>query len=148
MRVIWSVRSSDGLRGADIVAEDAVNDLKDKPMRGTLQGLGKLGAISTFLFAKDNLANTWVLANSDVEAIDDAVTAYRQSLGALQFASITLLGPTALLRHRTPGGGNRFYLRYNNGDRQKVDPAVLLAQGLLAPDELPEQIPAPVKQFP
>lgn len=147
MKVVWTARSADGLRGADIVAEDAVTDFKDKAMQGTLQGLGKLGLISTFLFTKDNQATTWVLAGNDVDGLDDAVTAYRQSLGDLQFASITVLGPTAVVRHRTAGGGNRFYLRYNNGNRQKVDGAVLLAQGLLAPDELPENIPAPVKTF-
>lgn len=148
MRVVWTARSSDGLRGADIVADDAVNDFKDRAMQGTLQGLGKLGLISTFLFTKDNTATTWVLAGNDIDALDDAVTAYRQSLGDLQFASITLLGPAAVVRHRTAGGGNRFYLRYTNGNRQKVEGSVLLAQRLLAPDELPEEIPAPVKQFP
>ena len=148
MRVVWSARSADGLRGADIVAEDAVPDFNDRTMRGTLQGLGKLGLINTFLFTRDAQATTWVLAGNDIDALDDAVTAYRQSLGALQFASITLLGPTAVVRHRTAGGGNRFYLRYNNGNRQRVDGAVLLAQGLLAPDELPEEIPVPVKNFP
>lgn len=148
MKVIWSARSADGLRGADIVADDSVNELKDKPMQGTLQGLGKLGLISTFLFTKDNQAVTWVLAGNDVDALDDAVTAYRQSLGDLLFASITVLGSAGVVRYKTTGGGNRFYLKYNNGNRQKVDGAVLLAQGLLAPDELPENIPAPVKTFP
>lgn len=148
MRVVWSARSADGLRGADIVAEDDVPDFKDRSMRGTLEGLGRLQQISTFRFVRDQAATTWVLAGNDIDAIDDAVTAYRQSLGDLQFASITVLGPTAVVRHRTAGGGNRYFLRYNNGTRQKVDGAVLLAQGLLAPDELPEEIPAPVKQFP
>lgn len=148
MKVVWSARSADGLRGADIVAEDDVNEFKDKAMRGTLEGLGKLGQVSTFRFVKDNNATTWVLAGNDIDALDDAVTAYRQSLGDLQFASITVLGPTGVVRHRTPGGGNRYYLRYLSGNRQKVEGAVLLAQGLLAPDELPEEIPAPVKQFP
>jgi len=148
VRVVWSARSADGLRGADIVAEDTVNDFKDKAMQGTLQGLGKLGLINTFLFTKDNQATTWVLPGNDIDALDDAVTAYRQAIGPLEFASITLLGPTGVVRHRTTGGGNRFYLRYLNGNRTKVDGAVLLAQGLLAPDELPEQIPAPVKNFP
>lgn len=148
MKVIWQARSSDGLRGADIVADDSISEMKDKPMQGTLQGLGKLGLISTFLFTRDTQATTWVLAGNDIDAVDDAVTAYRQAIGDLQFASITLLGPTGVVRHRTSGGGNRYYLRYNNGNRQKVDAAVLLAQRLLAPDELPEAIPAPVKQFP
>lgn len=148
MRVVWHARSSDEQRGADIVAEDDVPDFKDRAMRGTLSGLGKLGAISTFLFTRDAQATTWVLAGNDIDALDDAVTAYRQSLGDLQFASITLLGPTGIVRHRTAGGGNRFYLRYLNGNRTKVEGAVLLAQGLLAPDELPDEIPAPVKQFP
>lgn len=148
MKVVWSARSADGLRGADIVAEDSVNDFKDKAIQGALQGLGKLGLISTFLFTKDNTATSWVLAGNDIDALDDAVTAYRQSLGDLVFASITLLGPTAVVRHKTSGGGNRYYLRYTNGNRQKVDGAVLLAQGLLAPDEVPENIPAPVKNFP
>lgn len=148
MRVIWSARSADGQRGADIVAEDDVPDFKDRAMRGTLEGLGKLGLISTFRFVRDQAATTWVLAGNDIDALDDAVTAYRQSLGDLQFASITVLGPTGVVRHRTAGGGNRYYLRYNSGSRQKVEGAVLLAQGLLAPDELPEEIPAPVKNFP
>lgn len=148
MKVVWSVRSVDGLRGADIVADDSVNDFKDKAMQGTLQGLGKLGQISTFLFTKDNTAQTWVLAGNDVDALDDAVTAYRQAIGDLEFASITLLGPSAIVRYRTAGGGNRFYLRYSNGNRNKVDGSVLLAQRLLAPDELPENIAAPVKNFP
>lgn len=148
MKAVWSARSVDGLRGADIVAEDDVNDFRDKAMRGTLEGLGKLGLISTFRFIKDNTAQTWVLAGNDIDALDDAVTAYRQSLGDLRFASITVLGPTAVVRHRTSGGGNRFYLRYASGNRSKVDGAVLLSQGLLAPDELPENIPAPVKNFP
>lgn len=117
-------------------------------MQGSLEGLGKLGQISTFRFIRDTAATTWVLAGNDIDALDDAVTAYRQSLGDLQFASITVLGPTAVVRHRTVGGGNRYYLRYNSGVRQKVEGAVLLAQGLLAPDELPEEIPAPVKNFP
>lgn len=148
MRVVWSARSQDGLRGADIVAEDDVNDFKDRAMRGTLEGLGKLGQISTFRYVRDNNATTWILPGNDIDALDDAVTAYRQSLGDLQFASITVLGPAAVVRHRTAGGGNRFYLRYVMGNRQKVEGAVLLAQGLLAPDELPEEIPAPVKNFP
>lgn len=146
MKVVWSVRSADGLRGADIVADDSVNPFNGQPKQGTIQGLGKLGAISTFLYTKDTQVQTWVLAGNDVDSIDDAVTAYRQALGELQFASITLLGPTGLVRHRL--GSNRFYLRYTAGNRSKVDGAVLLAQGLLAPDELPEVIPAPVKQFP
>lgn len=148
MRVVWSARSADGLRGADIVAEDAVNDFKDKAMQGNLEGLGKLGQISTFRFIKDAAATTWILAGNDIDAIDDAVTAYRQSLGDLQFASITVLGPTAVVRHRTSGGGNRYYLRYTNGNRVKVEGAVLLAQGLLAPDELPEEIGEPIRRFP
>lgn len=146
MKVVWSARSADGLRGADIVADDSVNPFNGQPKQGTLEGLGKLGAISTFLYTKDTQAQTWVLAGNDVEAIDDAVTAYRQALGDLQFASITLLGPTGLVKHRL--GSNRFYLRYNVGNRQKVDGAVLLANKLIAPDELPENIPAPVKNFP
>lgn len=148
MKVVWQARSADGLRGADIVADDDVNAFNGSPKRGTLQGLGRLGQISTFLFTKDNAAPTWILTGNDIDAIDDAVTAYRQGLGGLQFASITVLGPTAVVRQRTAGGGNRFYLRYANGNRSKVDGAVLLAQGLLAPDELPEEIPAPVRQFP
>lgn len=148
MRVVWQARSADGLRGADIVAEDDVPDFKDRAMRGTLEGLGRLQQISTFRFVRDQLATTWVLAGNDIDAIDDSVTAYRQSLGDLQFASITVLGPTAVVRHRTAGGGNRYFLRYTLGQRAKVEGAVLLAQGLLAPDELPEEIPAPVKQFP
>ncbi len=148
MRVVWSARSADGLRGADIVAEDGVIDFRDRAMQGTLQGLGKLGSINTFLYTRDNQATTWVLAGNDIDAIDDAVTAYRQAIGPLEFASITLLGPAAVVRHRTQGGGNRFYLRYASGVRTKVDGAVLLAQGLLAPDELPESIAQPVKRFP
>jgi hypothetical protein len=148
MKVVWTARSADGLRGADIVAEDNVPQFQDRAIQGTLQGLGKLGLISTFLFTRETNSQTWVLAGNDIDALDDAVTAYRQSLGALQFASITLLGPTGIVRHRTAGGGNRFYLRYSSGVRQKVEGAVLLAQGLLAPDELPEVIPQPVKTFP
>jgi hypothetical protein len=136
------------LRGADIVAEDDVPDFKDRAMRGTLEGLGKLGKVSTFRYIRDAQATTWVLPGNDIDPLDDAVTAYRQSLGDLQFASITVLGPAAVVRHRTAGGGNRFYLRYLMGNRQKVEGSVLLAQGLLAPDELPEEIPAPVKNFP
>ncbi len=148
MRVVWTARSADGQRGADIVAEDQVPEFKDRAMQGTLQGLGKLGQISTFLFTRDTQATTWVLAGNDIDAVDDAVTAYRQALGSLEFASVTVLGPLGLVRHRTKGGGNRFYLRYINGARFKVDPSVLLAQGLIAPDEAPEEIPAPVQNFP
>lgn len=148
MKVVWQARSSDGLRGADIVADDDINAFNGSPKRGSLQSLGKLGQVSTFLFTKDAQANTWILAGNDVDALDDAVTAYRQSLGDLKFASITVLGPAAIVRHRTSGGGNRFYLRYTNGSRSKVDGSLLLAQGLLAPDELPEEIPEPVKKFP
>lgn len=146
MKLVFSVRSADGLRGADIVADDAVNQFNGAPKQGTLQGLGKLGLVSTFLFTRDQQATTWILAGNDVDPIDDAATAYRQPLGALQFGSITVLGPSAIVRHKV--GTNRFYLRYTNGNRQKVDGALLLAQGLLAPDELPEPIPQPVKQFP
>lgn len=110
------------------------------PFRGTVERLGTLAGIKCLRAKPNETAGTWVLAvRAAVEAVMACSIVEQVSLQGGDAVSILIARPDAVWREWGYKGRSSYFLSLNKeGKVKELSPSVLLAAGLIEPDEAPE----------
>jgi len=140
---IWEARSINGRWGIQITHPEGMN-LELGPVEGTLRSVGKSAGIECFEFVPKK--GSWVLAaREDLYSIEGASCACKMGLQGNSNATVLILGPSAIVKYVGYKGRSSSYHLYINGEKQDAPVSVLLALGLIEPEEAPTPINDPPK---
>lgn len=151
MEKLWECRSTNGRWGAVLLAKDVVqghqsgsgNYGRDGSYPGRATPLGEVAGTKTFRL--DPEPGSFVVCGGDVTPVEGsgAIVVYRESLQSSSYGSIISARPGAILRSTGYKGRSAWFRALcEDGSLADVPASVVLALGLVEPDEAPEPVQA------
>lgn len=129
MKEVFSAISQNGRWGISIVSGDSV----EFPAEGSIEYLGKVSGIETFLFKKEQ-TNTWVVVGGDLKPHKGGKVVISGYLQGLVKRTILLIEKEAIVEEFGYKGKSSHFVAYTNGNCSRITGPVLLALGLIKPD--------------
>lgn len=128
--ILWQRHSTNGRWGIALVGPAGA----ELPCQGSVRHLGQVAGVSTWLLEPGE-TGTWVIAAGDITVHGGATVAESMDLQSSDTATILVLGPQAVVEHHGYKRRSSDVLDYIDGQHQTIPGPVLLAMGLLQPQQ-------------